>query len=103
MSAWLDGECPPGDPTTVRQRLDDIDAWITEDRVGAAQPLLDALNDCQAQSTRVRGIQNYQVDNAAKLFGAWGIAKIAREMPPGDPGKTDEWRSVERTLEEIDS
>lgn len=101
MSAWLDGECPPGDPTTVRQRLDDIDAWITEDKVGAAQPLLDALNEGHVQSTRVRGIQNYQVDNAAKLFDAWGIAKTAREMPPGDPGKTDEWRRADGQLEVI--
>ena len=101
MSAWLDGECPPGDPTTVRQRLDDIDAWITEDKVGAAQPLLDVLNECQVQSTRVRSLQNYEVDNAAKLFNAWGTAKTAREKPPQDPGKVDEWRSAKDEMEEI--
>ena len=102
MSAWLDGECPPGNPTTVRQRLDDIDAWITEDKVGAAQPLLDALNECQDQSTRVRGLQSYEVDNAAKLFDAWGKVKSARELPPGDPRKPDEWRAARNELELID-
>ena len=102
MSAWLDGECPPGDPTTVRQRLDDIDDWITADKIGADPALLDVLNACQTESTRVRGIQAYKVDNAAKLFDAWGKAKVARELPPGDPGKTDGWRAAEISLLEIE-
>ena len=101
MSAWLDGECPPGDPTTVQQRFDAIGGWIGDDRVGADPALLDALDACQVQVDRVGGIHDYQVDNAAKLFEAWAKARTAREIPPGDPGKVDEWRSTRDDLETI--
>ena len=103
MSAWLDGECPPGDPTTVRQRLDDIDGWITEDKIDADPALLEALNMCQTQATRVRGIQDYEVDNAVKLFSASGKAQSARSKAQGDPRKTDEWREARQELEAIEA
>ena len=101
MSAWLDGECPPGDPTTVRQRLDDISAWIEDDKVGADPALLEILDACMVEVTRVSAIQNYEVDKADTLFDAWGKAKTAREMPPGDPAKTDEWRGATDDLDRI--
>ena len=101
MSAWLNGECPPGDPTTVQQRLNDIAGWITADKSGADPDLLAILNSCETELARITGIPNYAVDNAAKLFSAWGKAKTASEKPPGDPTKTDEWRGTCDDLREV--
>ena len=43
------------------------------------------------------------VTRLAKLYDAWGKAKTARDKPPGDPTKTDEWRVTTSELEEIDA